>query len=102
MKGVKKRAIKKNIEFDLDEEYLDQLFKSQCGFCGITNVPIKIPTKNETKIYETASLDRIDSSIGYVKGNVMWVVLGVNYMKNRHPNSDLMTLLDKIFEYRKS
>ncbi len=31
----------------------------------------------------------------------MWVVLGVNYMKNRHSNSDLMTLINKIFEYKK-
>lgn len=100
-KGVKKRAIKKNIEFDLDEVFLEELMKNQNGLCGITNVPIVIPTRIETKIYETASLDRIDNSIGYIKGNVMWVVLGINYMKNRHSNSDLITLINKIFEYRK-
>ena len=29
----------------------------------------------------TASLDRIDSSKGYVKGNVQWVHKDVNFMK---------------------
>jgi hypothetical protein len=101
LSSIKKRAIKKNIEFDLEEDYLNQLFKIQSGLCGITNVPIKIPTRIETKIYETASLDRIDSSSGYIKGNVMWVVLGINYMKNRHSNEDLKELIDRIFEYRK-
>lgn len=98
LSSIKKRAIKKNIEFDLDENYLEELIKKQYWLCGITNVPIVIPTKNETKIYETASLDRIDNSIGYVKGNVMWVVLGVNYMKNRHSNEDLKELIDRIFK----
>lgn len=99
--GIKKRAIKKNIEFDLDEKYLEELIKNQNGLCGITNVPVIIPQKNETKIYETASLDRIDNSKGYIKGNVMWVVLGINYMKNRHSNEDLKELIDRIFKYKK-
>jgi hypothetical protein len=94
-------TFKKNIEFDLDEVFLEELLKNQNGLCGVTNVPIIIPTKNETKIYETASLDRVDNSKGYIKGNVMWVALGVNYMKNRHSNEDLKELIDRIFKYRK-
>jgi hypothetical protein len=46
-------------------------------------------------------LDRVDNSKGYIKGNMMWVVLGVNYMKNRHSNEDLKELIDRIFKYRK-
>jgi hypothetical protein len=30
----------------------------------------------------TASLDRIDSSLGYVRGNVQWLHKDVNWMKN--------------------
>jgi hypothetical protein len=30
----------------------------------------------------SASIDRIDSSLGYVKGNVRWVSRAMNWMKN--------------------
>jgi hypothetical protein len=56
-----------------------------------------MPEKNSvTKIYETASLDRIDNKKGYIKGNVRWVLLGINYMKNRHSDEDLNILINKI------
>ena len=100
LQGVVKRSNKKGYEYNLDSEYLEGLFNEQNSLCGITRVPIKLPNKNdETKIYETASLDRIDNSIGYVKGNVRWVVLGINYMKNRHSDEDVIILIDKIKSY---
>ena len=81
----------------MDSEYLEELFDGQNGLCGMTGVSINLSNKKgETKIYETASLDRIDNKLGYTKNNVRWVVLGVNYMKNRHSDEDLMILIDKI------
>ena len=40
----------------------------------------------------------IDNKLGYTKGNVRWVVLGINYMKNRHSDEDLIILINKIKE----
>jgi len=81
----------------IDSEYLESLFDEQNGKCGITGIVIKLPNKNDdTKIYETASLDRINNKLGYIKNNVRWVVLGINYMKNRHSDEDVITLIDKI------
>lgn len=99
LQNVVKRSKKKGYECDLDSEYLKELFDSQNGLCGMTGVPINLPNKKEeTKIYETASLDRIDNKLGYIKGNVRWVVLGINYMKNRHSDEDLIILINKIKE----
>ena len=39
-------------------------------------------TCNKIDIRKQASLDRIDSSKGYVKGNVQFIVAPINYMKN--------------------
>lgn len=38
----------------------------------------------------TASLDRIDSSKGYVEGNVQWVHKRINIMKNDVPQSEFI------------
>ena len=40
----------------------------------------------------TASLDRIDSNLGYVKGNVQWVHKHINVMKNIF-NQDMFIFL---------
>ena len=37
--------------------------------------------KQKNPIYST-SLDRIDSKMGYIKGNVRWVSRAINWMKN--------------------
>ena len=83
----------------MDSKYLEVLFDEQNGLCGITGISIKLPNReSDTKIYETASLDRVDNKLGYIKNNVRWVVLGVNYMKNRHSDEDLIILINKIKE----
>ena len=67
--------------------------------CAITKVPIEIKGKKEKAvIYKSASLDRIDSNKGYVKTNVQWVMLGVNYMKMNFPEKDLHKALFLIKE----
>ena len=38
----------------------------------------------------TASLDRIDSSKGYIKGNVQWVHKNINYMKQEMTNEEFL------------
>jgi hypothetical protein len=57
---------------DFDAEFIYNLFHAQNGVCKITNIDLD---------WETASLDRIDSSKGYTKDNVQWVHRVVNKMK---------------------
>lgn len=57
---------------DFDAEFIYNLFHTQNGACKITNIDLD---------WETASLDRIDSSKGYTKNNVQWVHRVVNKMK---------------------
>ena len=40
----------------------------------------------------TASLDRIDSNKGYIKGNVQFISTAINYMKNNMSNEDTIKL----------
>lgn len=86
---LKRQAANRNIDFGVTKEYVWDLFEQQNGLCAVSGLPIElVPTyyikKGKT---QTASLDRIDSSRGYVEGNVQWVHKDVNVMKNGY-NSD--------------
>lgn len=46
-----------------------------------------------------ASLDRIDSSKGYIKGNVQFVSLPINYMKSTKSDIEIRQFLKQISSY---
>ena len=97
LNDLKKRAIKKNMDFNIDREFIKELLENkQKNRCAITNVLIKF--SDTTKIYETPSLDRIDSKLGYTKDNVQWVMLGVNYMKLSFTEDELKLTIKLIVE----
>ena len=68
-KGAKRRGI----EFNVDIEYLNNLSKR----CYYTGMELTLESNKEN----TISLDRIDSSKGYIKGNLVFCCESVNYMK---------------------
>lgn len=80
---IKRRAEKSKIEFNLTKEYLNQLFIDQNFKCAISKLPIQL-THGRYNSNKTASLDRIDSTKGYVEGNVWWTHKYINIMKNSH------------------
>jgi len=73
----------RGINFDLAWGYLERLLESQQGRCAISGVEIVFPKSSySVKTSErTASVDRINSSCGYIEGNVHWVHKDVNLMK---------------------
>ena len=74
-------------EFDLDLPYLKSLWEEQSGKCAITKVDLVLePSYNKNF---QASLDRIDSSKGYVKGNVRYISVSVNWLKNNMDDNHL-------------
>lgn len=100
---IRRRAKVKKLKFDLTKEYLKELMYNQNNKCVVTNIPIKVIKQNEVgTLADTASLDRIDNSKGYEKGNVRFTCLGINYMRNRRSNDELVDLLSKIIKYKKS
>lgn len=103
LKESEKRSKIKRMEFNLDYDFLYDLFyNTQKEKCAITNIPILLPVKGFTRqIHKQASLDRIDSSKGYTKDNVRFVVLGVNYMKHNQSDESLIELLKAIKEHFK-
>lgn len=81
--GRKSRyAIERKLEIDV--KFIWNLFLKQERKCALSGIVLTFPksgNKEDMKA-STASLDRIDSSKGYLKDNVQWVHKDINRMKN--------------------
>lgn len=83
---------------NLDLPYLKALWEEQKGICPYTKLPMILSPCRYQKEFkpDCASLDRIDITKGYVKGNVRFVCLSINYARNRFKESDFIDFLSKI------
>lgn len=70
--------VTRNLEFDIDINYINDLLIRQNHKCKLSGIDISI---GNTKKRSTASLDRIDSTKGYTKDNIQWLHKDVNRMK---------------------
>lgn len=91
---IKYSAIKRGLEFSISIEYTWNLYVKQDGKCFYTKKELDLKTRNSGPM--TASLDRIDSSKGYVEGNVVWVHKDVNIMKNQYSHNYFISLCQLI------
>jgi hypothetical protein len=85
--AAKARNRKKHLGSNVDIKYLKSLWDTQSGVCPYTGKKMTLPCGFSRKQLGKAtpwhaSLDRIDTSKGYVQGNVEFVCLAVNYAKN--------------------
>lgn len=100
---------RKKWPIDIDTEYLHGLWKAQKGKCALSGLPmLPLPVKR-SKSYKhgprsafKASLDRIDSKIGYLKGNVQWVCTIANLAKADFSEQDLLLFCRAVAEKNES
>jgi len=88
LKNLCTKAKLRTKEFSLTPYDLSIIWEKQEGRCAYTKLPL-LATANQ---FNTASLDRIDSSKGYVVGNVQLVCAAINKMKQEY-TEDLFLLL---------
>ena len=72
--------------------------KGVCYFSGV-NLVLSNYTKINKSIIYSASLDRLNSDLGYVKGNIIWVSKGINYMKNTMTEDETWEMCNLICDY---
>lgn len=94
-KKRKRRASRedRSFLFDIDTDYLTRLAVSQGYRCAISNIPLVFEKHHPW----LASLDRIDPTQGYIRGNVRWVINRFNgrYTWTSPMVKTLVTTLDK-------
>jgi len=79
--SYKSNAKRKGLEFNLTNEELEILFKSNCFYCG--SKPKSIMNRPKTNgPYQYNGIDRKDNNIGYIKENVVPCCSQCNYVKN--------------------
>ncbi len=98
--NIKCNAKIRNLEFNLTIEYLWDLFLKQDKKCALSGLDLSFP-QSRIDYIATASLDRVDSSIGYREGNVQWVHKDVNFMKQDFKQEKFLDYCKKITEYKK-
>lgn len=87
---------RKNKEYNLDIQYLLDIYERQKGLCNISGCLMTYEHGAKTT---NISIDRIDNNKGYVKGNVHLVCYIVNVMKNQFSISELIGFAKKIVTY---
>jgi hypothetical protein len=75
-------ARRRGYSFNITIEYAWGLFINQNKKCALSGLPLKFEIANRNISQTTASLDRINSKLNYIEGNVQWVHKDVNIMKN--------------------
>lgn len=97
LRGAKVR----NIPVEINKEYAQKLLELQGFKCNLSGESLICDINNTGKLrgsdwINTASLDRIDSTKGYIEGNVQWIHKVVNIMKNKFPQEDFVNYCCKI------
>ncbi len=87
-------AKNRGLEIDIDIEYIWDLFIKQERKCALTGIELIFSTSEKVRRLKetTASLDRIDSSKGYIKGNLQWIFKDLQNVK-RNLDEDYFKLL---------
>ena len=99
---IKINARDRNLDFDLEIEYLWDIFLKQNRKCALSGLDIHLNEKCGDKKFKTATLDRINSNIGYLNGNVQWVHRDINKMKSNFPENYLIKLCELIYKKNKN
>lgn len=92
-------ADKRKLEFKVPIERAWQIFEEQDRKCALTGLPISFGNSWNRRC--TASLDRIDSTKGYIEGNVQWVHKRINAMKGDLPETELIKFCQLVVAHAK-
>lgn len=95
---IKSRAKKFNRDFDLDAQYLRDMFNHQDGKCALSGIPLE-QSFNHQDIENPfqISVDRIDNKKGYIKGNIRLVCLMINYARNGWDDTPFIYMCAKVY-----
>lgn len=102
-RSYKNSAYNKKLEFTLELEEFKNIIEKDCHYCG--NPPIETNTsklRNFSKEkYLHNGVDRIDSTKGYEKNNIVTCCSMCNYMKRNYTIEDFLNQVCKIYNFKK-
>lgn len=97
------RCVKRRYQdVDITIDDLVEQWEKQGGICPYTGYLLVLPENGNIysiDFFHRASLDRIDSSRGYVKGNIQFISTPINLMKQTQSDADVKKFLKDISEF---
>lgn len=89
---TKAKLRKRKQEDNVTWETIHAIWVNQKGLCNYSGVPLSIKDNHPHKV----SIDRIDSSKGYIEGNLQLVSASVNRMKQEFTEEFFLQMCKKI------
>jgi hypothetical protein len=103
IRHTKDKAIKRGYVFEITIQDVWEVWEKQHRLCALTGQPLIWPKCTHYKSKHgregTASIDRIDNTKGYIKGNIQIVHKYINIMKQRYSQNDFIDMCRKVAEY---
>lgn len=92
-----RRAKTRTQQCTINVEYLLEVWDFQLGICPYSKVKLLHPSRHhKNNPIFTSSLDRIDSSLGYIEGNIQFISMAMNLMKYTMSHEQVIELLNII------
>ena len=98
--SLKHGAKQRELKFDITMKYAWDIFINQNRQCALTGIPLMFG-KMSGSTDGNASLDRIDSSKGYVEGNIQWVEKKINTIKWDLSVDNFLKMCKMVVEHKK-
>ena len=100
---VRKQAINRGYSFNLTKNEAKTLFLQNCAYCGSNPSCLVDSSKNRSNgDFNYNTIDRIDNSKGYTKGNVQTLCYDCNRMKGTLSEKEFKNHLKRIIYFKKS
>lgn len=97
IQSTKKR--RPNISNNLTTAMLRTLLETQDNKCAVTGINfLPIGSGNNVGVWNSRSLDRIDSNKGYVEGNVQFILNCLNMFKGQLTDEELLPIALSVVE----
>lgn len=95
-------AKKRKLDFNITPKYVWEVYIKQNKSCKYTGVYIAFGLYNADLAANTASIDRIDNTKGYIEGNIQLVHKSINILRGRTDSSVFIYLCRIIAEHTKN
>jgi len=95
---IKKNASVRKLKFKITIEEIWNLFLKQNRKCKLSGIKLCFPSRYKL-MDGTASLDRINSELGYTSDNIQWIHKHINKMKMELDQDYFIQICQKISQY---
>jgi hypothetical protein len=93
------RAVKIGVSFEMELENFIQMINKNCFYCDHPPYNKKISFSNKNRFFMYNGIDRIDSDLGYIEGNIVPCCKACNLAKSTMKMEEFMVWIKRIYAH---